>query len=161
MNTSIYNILVKKANGEEIMLSQYRWKVLLVVNTATECGLAPQLRELEVLWNTYSHDEFVILGFPCGQFLNQEPGNDEEIQEVCQLNFWVTFPVFAKIDVNGISTHPLYQYLRWEKWGLFGDIIKWNYTKFLINREWNVVDRYAPTTSPLSMKWDIEKLISW
>lgn len=159
MITTIYDISVKKANGEQISLSHYRWKILLIVNTATECGLAPQLRELEVLWNTYSHDDLVILGFPCGQFLNQEPGNDEKIQEVCQINYWVTFPVFAKIDVNGNNTHPLYQYLRWEKWGLFGDIIKWNYTKFLINREWKVVDRYAPTTSPLSMKGDIEKLI--
>lgn len=155
----LYNISVKKSNGEEISLSDYQGKVLLIVNTATKCGLAPQFEELETLWNTYPHDDLMILGFPCNQFMNQEPETDETMATACKLNFWVTFPLFAKIDVNGDNTHPLYQFLKWEKWGILGDAIKWNFTKFLIDREWNVIERYAPTTTPLSMKWDIEKLI--
>jgi glutathione peroxidase len=157
--TSLYNISVKKPNGEETSLTNYAWKVLLIVNTATKCGLAPQFEELETLWNTYSHDDFMILGFPCNQFLNQEPETNETMEIACKLNFWVTFPIFAKIDVNGSNTHPLYQFLKEEKWWIFGDDIKWNFTKFLIDRAWQVIERYAPTTSPLSMKGDIEKII--
>jgi len=157
---NLYDILVKKPNGEEISLSNYKWKVLLIVNTATKCGLAPQFTELEALWNTYSHDDVMILGFPCNQFANQEPETDETMVNVCKMNFWVTFPLFAKIDVNGDNTHPLYQFLKWEKWGIFGDDIKWNFTKFLIDRRWNVIERYAPTTTPLSMGEDIENLIT-
>lgn len=141
-------------------LAEYTWKVLLIVNTATKCGLAPQFEELETLWNSYSHDDFMVLWFPCNQFLNQEPETDDTIESVCKLNFGVTFPLFAKIEVNGSDTHPLYKFLKWEKWGILGDEIKWNFTKFLIDREWNVIERYAPTTSPLSIKNDIEKLIS-
>ena len=158
MMTSLYNIPVKKTNGEEISLDQYKWKVLLIVNTATKCGLAPQFEELETLWNTYSHDNFVVLGFPCNQFLGQEPETDETVESVCKLNFWVTFPLFAKIEVNGENTHPLYQYLKWAKGGILGDEIKWNFAKFLIDWEGNVVERYAPTTSPLSIQEDIETL---
>ncbi len=157
--TSLYDIPVKKPNGEKVTLDQYTWKVLLIVNTATKCGLAPQFEELETLWNTYSHDDFMVLWFPCNQFLNQEPENDETVESACKLNFWVTFPLFAKIEVNGANAHPLYQYLKWEKWGILGDEIKWNFTKFLIDREGNVIERYAPTTSPLSLKKDIEELI--
>ena len=155
----LYDISVQKPNGETVSLRDYKWKVLLIVNTATQCGLAPQFEELEALWNTYSHDNFMILRLPCNQFLGQEPETDETVESVCKINFWVTFPLFAKIDVNGESTHPLYKYLKWEKWGILGDEIKWNFTKFLIDREGNVVERYAPTTRPLSMKEDIEKLI--
>jgi glutathione peroxidase len=156
---SLYEIPVKKANGEEITLAEYKGKVLIIVNTATKCGLAPQFEELEELWNTYSHDDLMILGFPCNQFANQEPETDQTVEEVCKINFWVTFPLFAKLEVNGESTHPLYQYLKSEQWGILGDEIKWNFTKFLIDREGNVVERYAPTTNPLSMKGDIEKLL--
>lgn len=156
---SIYDISVKKPTGEEVSMSEYKWKVLLIVNTATKCGLAPQFEELESLWNTYSHDDFMVLGFPCNQFLDQEPESNENMVEACKINFWVTFPLFAKIDVNGDNTHPLYTYLKWEKGGILGDAIKWNFAKFLIDRNGNVVDRYAPTTTPLTMKWDIEKLI--
>ena len=155
----LYNISVKKLDGEMISLSEYKWKVLLIVNTATKCGLAPQFEELETLWNTYSHDDFIILGFPCNQFANQEPEHNNTMAAVCRMNFGVTFPIFAKIDVNGDNTHPLYQYLKLEAWGILWDDIKWNFTKFLIDREWNVVDRYAPTTTPLSMKGDIEMWI--
>ncbi len=156
---NLYDIDVKKPNGETVSLNDYKWKVLLIVNTATKCGLAPQFEELETLWNTYSHDDLMILGFPCNQFADQEPETDATMTQVCQMNFGVTFPLFAKIDVNGDNTHPLYQFLKSEKSGILGDAIKWNFTKFLVDREWNVVDRYAPTTTPLSMKADIEKLI--
>ncbi len=156
---TLYEIPFRKSNGEETTLAQYKWKVLLIVNTATQCGLSGQFEDLETLWNTYSHDDVMILGFPCNQFMNQEPEADETMESVCKLNFWVTFPLFAKIEVNGGNTHPLYTFLKWEKWGMLGDEIKWNFTKFLIDREGNVIDRYAPTTNPLSMKADIEKLI--
>lgn len=160
MHTTIYDITIQKANHESIKMDIYRGKVLLIVNTATKCGLSWQFEELETLWNTYSHDDVMILGFPCNQFLDQEPETDENMATACKMNFWVTFPLFAKIDVNGNNAHPLYQFLKWEKGGILGDAIKWNFAKFLVDREWNVVDRYAPTTSPLSMRGDIEKLIS-
>jgi glutathione peroxidase len=101
----------------------------------------------------------MILGFPCDQFAGQEPETDETMESVCKLNFWVTFPLFAKLEVNGANTHPLYKFLKSEKWWILGDELKWNFTKFLIDREWNVLERYAPTTSPLSMRGDIEQLI--
>lgn len=156
---NIYDIPVKKPNWETVSMSEYKWKVLLIVNTATKCGLAPQFEELETLWNTYSHDDFMVLGFPCNQFMNQEPETDASMTEACKINFWVTFPLFAKIDVNGENTHPLYQFLKSQKWGILGDAIKWNFAKFLVDREWTVVERYAPTTTPLTLKKDIEKLI--
>ncbi len=155
----IYTIPVKRVNWEVISLSEYRWKVLLIVNTATKCSLAHQFEELETLWNNYSHNDFIVLGFPCNQFMNQEPETDSSMTETCKINFWVTFPLFAKIDVNGGDTHPLYQYLKSQKWWLFSDAIKWNFTKFLIDRNWNIIERYSPTTSPLDIKNDIEKLI--
>ena len=159
MNTLLYDILVKKTNGEEISMSQYAGKVLLIVNTATKCGLAPQFKALEELYQTYSHDDFMVLGFPCDQFAGQEPETDETMESVCKLNFWVTFPLFAKFEVNGVNTHSLYKFLKSEKWWILGDELKWNFTKFLIDREWNVIERYAPTVSPLSIQGDIEKLI--
>lgn len=108
----LYDISVKKSNGETISLSEYKGKVLLIVNTATKCGLAPQFEELESLWNSYSHDDLTILGFPCNQFANQEPETDESMAQACQINFGVTFPLFAKIDVNGENTDPLYVFLK-------------------------------------------------
>lgn len=157
---SIYDIEISKTNGEIITLEPHKGKVMLIVNTATKCGLTPQLEELETLWNTFSHDDFMVLGFPCNQFANQEPETNETVEQVCKLNYGVTFPLFAKIEVNGENTHPIYTYLKNAKWGLFTDDIKWNFTKFLIDREWNVVERYAPTTTPLSFQADIEKLLS-
>ncbi len=159
MHTSIYDISVEVPNGEKVSLSTYRGKVILIVNTATKCGLAPQFEELETLWNTFSHDDFMVLGFPCNQFLGQEPETDETMVSVCQINFGVTFPLFAKLDVNGANTHPLYQFLKKKKKGLFTSTIKWNFTKFLIDREGNVIKRYAPAVSPLSIKGHIENLI--
>jgi glutathione peroxidase len=157
--SSLYEIPFNKLNGQETSLAEYKGKVMLIVNTATECGLSGQFEDLETLWNTYSHTDFVVLGFPCNQFANQEPLSNENMEQSCKLNFWVTFPLFAKIDVNGDNTHPLYTFLKWEKAWMLGDAIKWNFTKFLIDREGNVVERYAPTTGPLSLKDDIEKLI--
>lgn len=156
----LYDIEIQQTNHETITLAGYRWKVLLIVNTATKCGLSGQLEELETLWNTYSHDDFMVLGFPCNQFADQEPETDENMASACKLHFGVTFPLFAKLEVNGTNTHPLYQFLKTEKWGILGDELKWNFTKFLIDREGHVIERYAPTTSPLSMKEDIEKLIA-
>lgn len=157
--SSLYDIPFHKTNGEELTLKHYEWKVLLIVNTATKCGLSGQFEDLESLWNTYSHDDFVVLGFPCNQFAGQEPESNETIENVCKINFWVTFPLFAKIDVNGETTHPLYQYLKNAKGWILGEAIKWNFTKFLVDREGNVIERYAPTTNPLSIKGDIEKLL--
>ena len=158
MNT-FYDIEISKTTGEVIKMETYRGKVLLIVNTATRCGLTPQFEWLETLWNTYPHDDFMILGFPCDQFGHQAPESDETVEQVCKLHHWVTFPLFAKIEVNGEHTHPLYRYLKSEKWGILWDDIKWNFTKFLIDREGNIIERYAPTTEPLSIQGDIEKLI--
>ena len=156
---TLYDIPFKKTNGEETSLVPYKGKVILIVNTATKCGLAPQFEWLEQLWNTYSHDDFVIIGFPCNQFADQEPETDTSMESVCKLNFGVTFPLMAKLDVNGPTTHPLYTYLKKKKWGLFSSTIKWNFTKFLIDREGNVIKRYAPTIQPESLQKDIKTLV--
>ena len=158
--SSLYDISVQKPNGDTVSMSQYKWKVLLIVNTATKCGLAPQFEELEELWNTYSHEDFMVLGFPCNQFLNQEPETNETVEQVCKMHFGVTFPLFAKIDVNGDHTHPLYQFLKSKKGWFWNRSIKWNFTKFLIDTEWNVIERYAPTISPKSLNDTIAKLIN-
>ncbi len=156
---SIYDFSAKKTNGEEVSLGAYSWKVLLIVNTATKCGLAPQFEWLEELWNTFPHEQFAVLGFPCGQFAHQEPETNETVEQVCKMNFWVTFPLFAKIDVNGPDAHPLYTYLKSQKWGWFSRGIKWNFTKFLIDADGTVIARYAPTVLPKDIKKDIEKLL--
>ena len=157
---SLYDITVQKLNGETVSMSEYRGKVLLIVNTATKCGLAPQFEELEELWNTYPHEDFMVLGFPCNQFLGQEPETNETVEQVCKMNFGVTFPLLAKIDVNGANTHPLYQFLKSKKGWFWNRSIKWNFTKFLIDQEWNVVERYAPTVKPKSITDTIAKLIN-
>lgn len=154
----LYDFSVKKPNGESVSLADYEGKVLLIVNTATKCGLAPQFEWLEALWQQYGPDDFAVLGFPCAQFAGQEPETNETVECVCKLNFWVTFPLFAKIDVNGDGADPLYQFLKKQQWGLFGSAIKWNFTKFLVDRQGNVVKRYAPTVSPSAIGPDIEKL---
>lgn len=149
----------KKINGQEIQMSSYKGKVVLVVNTATKCGLAPQLKGLEKLHKDLEDKGLVVLGFPCNQFANQEKGSNEEINEVCQINYGVTFTMFEKIEVNGDNAHPIYKYLKNEAKGLLGSKIKWNFTKFLIDKEGNVVKRYAPTSSPDSIRSDIEKIL--
>ena len=156
---SIYDFSVKKANSEEMSLKEYDWKVLLIVNTATKCWLAGQFEELENLHQKYKEQWFIVLGFPCGQFANQEPGTDEEIQSACKMNFWVTFPLFKKIEVNGGNADPLYKYLKSKKWGWLSRLIKRNFTKFLIDKEGNVIERYAPTFSPQNIAPDIERLL--
>lgn len=155
---SIYDHQVKNINGKDVSLSDYKGKVLLVVNTASECGLTPQYEGLEELYKKYK-DNLEILAFPCNQFGGQEPGDEEKIKEFCNLRFNISFPLFAKIDVNGENTHPLYNYLKQEAPGLMGTKkIKWNFTKFLIDKEGNVIKRFAPTSTPESLEDDIKKL---
>ncbi len=156
---SIYNINVKDINKKDISLERYRGKVLLIVNTASKCGLTPQFKALEILYKEYKEKGFEILGFPCNQFANQEPNEGKEISDFCQLNYGVTFNIFDKIDVNGEKTHELFKYLKKEKKGVFGEKIKWNFTKFLVDKKGNVIKRIAPTTNPLKLKNYIEKLL--
>lgn len=157
---SFYNFLAKDINGKQISMDQYKGKVVLVVNTASKCGLTPQFEELEQLYKEYKDKGLEILGFPCNQFANQDSGSNEEIQNFCQLNYGVTFTMFEKIDVNGNNAHPLYKYLKEQSKGIMGKEIKWNFTKFLIDTEGNIVDRYAPIVKPLKIKADIEDLIN-
>ncbi len=153
---NIYDITVQKQDGTDQSMQDFQGQVLLVVNTAPGCGLAPQYEELQELYDTYKDQGFVVLDFPCNQFLNQAPGSDEEINQTCSLNYGTTFPRFAKIAVNGAETSPLYRYLKKEKSTLLGGRIEWNFTKFLVDRQGRVVKRYLPTTSPLKLKEDIE-----
>ncbi|KAA9021833.1 glutathione peroxidase [Niallia endozanthoxylica] len=178
---SVHTFKAKLSNGEEVGLDTYKGKVLLIVNTASKCGLTPQYEGLEKLYDTYKDKGFTVLGFPCNQFGGQEPGTDEEISSFCSLNYQVEFPIFQKIDVNGGNAHPLYQYLRQQAPEdenldknsmlykhlstnapelLEGSNIKWNFTKFLINKDGSVIKRYAPTTAPEEIKDDIEKLLT-
>lgn len=155
--TTVYDFTVKRANGLEQSLKDYEGKVLLIVNTASKCGLTPQFKGLQQLYEKYSERGFEILGFPCGQFNNQEFDQIEETTAFCQRNYGVTFPIFAKIDVNGENAHPLFKYLKSEKGGVLSNEIKWNFTKFLVNRDGKVIARYAPTTAPSKIEKDIEK----
>lgn len=156
---SVYQFEVKTINGENISLSDYKGEVLLIVNTASNCGFTPQYKELQELYEKYKEKGFAVLGFPCNQFMNQEPGTESDIQSFCELNFGVTFPLFTKVDVNGKNAHPLFQYLTEEAPGLLGmKAVKWNFTKFLVNRSGEVVERYAPNTNPKEIAEDIEKL---
>jgi len=149
----------RSITGEEVELSQYQGKTVLVVNTASKCGFTPQYEGLESLYGEYHDQGLEILGFPCDQFGHQEPGSEEEIQEFCSLNYGVSFPMFAKVDVNGDGSHPLYGWLRSEKGGVLGNRIKWNFTKFLIGRDGKVIGRYASTTKPEKLSSDIEKAL--
>lgn len=155
----LYDFKAKKMNGKEVKMEEYKEKVLLIVNTASKCGLTPQLTELEQMYKDYKDRGFEILGFPCNQFAHQDPGTNKEISEFCLLNYGVSFTMFEKIDVNGENAHPLYKYLKENAKGLFGNEIKWNFTKFLIDGEGNIVDRFAPTTNPKKIRKDIEKLL--
>ena len=154
-----YDFSAKMMNGQEVKMDQYRGKVVLVVNTASKCGLTPQFTELEELYKEYKEQGLEILGFPCNQFAGQDPGSNSEIHEFCQLNYGVSFTMFEKIDVNGEKAHPLYQFLKKEKSGLLNGEIKWNFTKFLIDKTGKVMARYAPQVDPNTLGKDIEKLL--
>ena len=154
---TIYELPVRTAAGEVTTLSRYRGQVMLIVNTASRCGFTPQYQGLEALFRTYAPQGFVVLGFPCNQFGAQEPGDINEIQNFCSLTYDVTFPLFAKIEVNGPDATPLFRYLKSEARGVLGsEAIKWNFTKFLVDRHGTVLGRYAPTTTPESLAKDIE-----
>lgn len=155
---SIYSFSARTLSGEEVSLAQYQGKVVLIVNTASECGFTPQYAGLQKLFDTYAARGLTVLGFPCNQFGKQEPGDASAIGTFCEKNYGVTFPMFDKIDVNGANAHPLFRYLTEEAPGLLGlEGIKWNFTKFLIGRDGSVVKRYAPLTKPESITEDIEK----
>ncbi len=148
METMFYDFKAKSLQGKEIGMESYKGKTVLVVNTASKCGLTPQFEGLEKLYQKYKDKDFVILGFPCNQFANQEPGDEKSISEGCLINYGVTFPMFSKIDVNGPNAHPLYSYLKNELKGTFGNKIKWNFTKFLIDSNGKPLKRFAPITKP-------------
>lgn len=155
-----YNFTARDINGKEVSMNEYKGKVLLVVNTASKCGLTPQFEELESLYKEYKDKGFEILGFPCNQFAKQDPGSNKEIGQFCLINYGVTFNMFEKIDVNGETAHPIYKYLKNEAKGILSKEIKWNFSKFLIDGEGNVIKRYSPTTKPLKLKEDIENLLN-
>lgn len=158
--TSIYDFSANSIDGQEVHFGAYRGKVLLIVNTASQCGFTPQYKGLEALHREYAAKGAEVLGFPCNQFGKQEPGNPDEIKSFCSLTYDVTFPMFAKISVNGPGAHPLYQYLENEKRGFLGSKnIKWNFTKFLIGRDGQVLKRYAPVVKPEAIKGDIERAL--
>ena len=142
--------------AERLPLDAFRGKVLLIVNVASKCGFTPQYTGLESLWRTYRARGLVVMGFPCDQFGHQEPGDADEIRNFCSLSYEVSFPLFAKVDVNGANAHPLYVWLKQQKTGLLGSAIKWNFTKFLVARDGRVLKRYAPTDKPESLVKDIE-----
>jgi glutathione peroxidase len=156
---SIYDYKVKKVGDESVSLEEYKGKVMLIVNTASKCGFTPQFEGLEKLYKEYKDSGLVILGFPCNQFANQDPASDEEIHSFCSLNYGVSFPIFKKIDVNGENEDPLYTFLKSQKKGAFGSKIKWNFTKFLVDKEGNVVKRYASNKKPESFEQDIKKYL--
>ena len=156
---NIYDFKANDYKGNEVSLSEYKGKVLLIVNTATKCGFTPQYTELEELYGKYKEQGFVILDFPCNQFFHQAPGTGEEIHTACVLRFNIAFPQFEKIDVNGKEEHPLYHYLKDNCPVKKGKNIKWNFTKFLVDREGNVVDRFEPTEKPKEFEEKIQKLL--
>ena len=156
---SIYDYKVKDAEGQEVSMKDYEGKVLLVVNTATGCGFTPQYDGLQDLYEKYQERGFEILDFPCNQFGNQAPGTEEEIGNFCQSRYGITFKQFKKIEVNGKNEEPLYTYLKSQQGGVMGSKIKWNFTKFLIDREGNVVDRFAPTVTPEKIDGSVAKLL--
>lgn len=158
--TAVYDFTPARLNGKEQPLEDYRGKVLLIVNTASKCGFTPQFEGLEKLYGDLKDKGLEILGFPCNQFGKQDPGSNNEIGEFCQINYGVSFPMFSKIDVNGPSADPLYKYLKAEKPGLMGSKnIKWNFTKFLVDRDGKVVKRFAPTDTPHGIRKSIEALL--
>ena len=160
MSKSLYDIPVVDIHGREQKLGKYKDRVLLIVNTASKCGFTPQYKGLEAVYEKMHDRGLEVLGFPCNQFGAQEPGDEQQIESFCEINYGVTFPLFAKVDVNGDNAAPLYKYLKREKPGLLGsEAIKWNFTKFLVDRKGNVVKRYAPNDTPESLVGDIEKVL--
>ena len=159
MNDYIYDLAVKTIGGKEIHLSEFSGKVLLIVNTASKCGFTPQFAALQSLYDKYSEKGFTILGFPCNQFGEQDPGTDEEIKSFCSLNYGVAFPMFSKIDVNGENAHPLFRLLKSSASGFMSENIKWNFTKFLVDRNGKVIKRFSPSTDPASLEKYIEKIL--
>ena len=158
---SIYDFEAESINGKPVALSQYRGRVLLIVNTASACGFTPQFAGLEKLHQAYGPQGLVVLGFPCNQFGGQDPGANDEIASFCQVNYGVDFPMMAKIDVNGAGAHPLYQWLNAEAPGLLGSkAIKWNFTKFLVGKDGQVIKRYAPQDAPASLAKDIQAALA-
>lgn len=158
--SSVYDFEIKRLQGETESLAKYRGNVLLIVNTASKCGLTPQYKGLQALHDKFGEQGLTILGFPCNQFGAQEPGGEGDIASFCQLNYGVSFPMFAKLKVNGSETHPLYAYLKAEAPGLLGSqAIKWNFTKFLVDRDGNVIRRYKPTAAPGDLESDIAALL--
>ena len=155
----VYDFTATSLAGQEIPLQRFEGQVLLIVNTASACGFTPQYRGLQALHQALGPRGFSVLGFPCNQFGNQEPGDAAQIEQFCSSNYAVSFPMFAKIDVNGHNAHPLYQYLKGEKSGLLGASIKWNFTKFLVDRSGKVVARHAPTAKPGGLTREIEALL--
>jgi glutathione peroxidase len=158
---TVYDFSAQTIDGKTRKLSDYRGKVLLVVNTASKCGFTPQYKGLEAIYEKFKDRGFAVLGFPCNQFGAQEPGPESEIAEFCEMNYGVTFPMFAKVDVNGADAHPLFKHLTSARKGLLGsEAIKWNFTKFLVGKDGEVIDRYAPTTTPEAIAKDIEKALA-
>ena len=159
MSTYNHSFPLTTIQGKETSLEAFKGKVLLIVNTASKCGLTPQYEGLEKIYSKYKDKGFTILGFPCNQFGKQEPGDEKSIQEGCLLNYGVTFPMFSKINVNGTNTHPLFKFLKKNLSGFLGGRIKWNFTKFLIDQEGNPIKRFSPQTKPEDLRQEIEKLI--
>lgn len=157
--SSLHTFTATSIDGQDVDLSAYAGQVVLVVNTASQCGFTPQYKGLQELHDAYNAQGFAVLGFPCDQFGGQEPGEDAEIAGFCERNFGVTFPLFSKVEVNGDGAHPLYQWMRSEKGGLLGSKIKWNFTKYLVGKDGQVISRYSPTTKPEKIKGDIEKAL--
>jgi glutathione peroxidase len=157
--SGVYDFTATSLSGDEVPLKRFEGQVLLIVNTASKCGFTPQYQGLEALQREFSPRGFAVLGFPCNQFGGQEPGDAKQIADFCESKYDVTFPMFSKIDVNGFDAHPLYDYLKKEKSGLLGPSIKWNFTKFLVDRAGRVVARHAPTTTPDALKKEIEALL--
>ena len=159
MINSIYDFRVKQTDGNETDLTGYKGKVLLIVNTASKCGYTPQFEGLQKLYEKYSSYGFTVLGFPCNQFAGQDPGTDEEIKSFCSLNYGVTFPVFSRIEVNGTNEHPLYKFLKSKASGFFSRKIKWNFTKFLVDKNGNIIKRFSPATKPEELEKYIKELL--
>ena len=158
--TTIYDFTAEHMDGSSQAFSDHKGKVLLIVNTASKCGFTPQFEGLEALYQQYKAQGLVVIGFPCNQFGSQDPGSNDEIGAFCQKNYGVSFPMMAKIDVNGKDAHPIFVWLKNQKGGLLTDGIKWNFTKFLIDSHGQVIDRYAPTTKPEAIKTDIEQALA-
>ena len=157
---SLYDITVDDIHGKPVKLSKYKGKVLLIVNTASECGFTPQYKGLEAVYEKLHDKGLEVLGFPCNQFGAQEPGDEKAIEQFCEINYGVTFPMFAKVDVNGDDASPLFKHLKGAKKGILGsEAIKWNFTKFLVDRDGTVVERYAPKTEPKELEADVAKLL--